>query len=109
MLGSLANLDVSRIPEGDDGFRIVQRWARDACTDPDNVSSKSMDRSRQCLMVASTLAFDLDRENAPSFVRNAPMEFLIFEDDLSLTLGSSYLRYAWVRHESACIPSDLFS
>lgn len=117
-LGSFANLDISRIPEGDDCFRIVQEWVRDACNDLNDVSSKSVDRSRQQFVVACTLAFDLDRENALSFVYRAPMyksgrwpqspfreagklivqdlvAFLIAKDRLSLTFGLSYLRCAW--------------
>ena len=117
-LGSFANLDVSRIPEGDDGFRIVQRWVRDACDDLDDVSSKSVDRSRRYFIVACTLAFDLDRGNALTFIGGTPMyrsrnwpqspfleagehiiqdfvAFFMAKDELSLYLGVSYLRWAW--------------
>ena len=131
-LGSFANLDLSRIPEASNGFRIVQEMARDACLDQTDISARLLDRSRQRFIVACTLAFGLDRKHALSFVRSSPMyrskrwpqspfredgqttrpiirdfiAFLTADGNLSLTLGSSYLRCVQSDIWSGCIPSD---
>ena len=68
-LGSLANLDFSKIPEGADGLRVAREWIQDVCTDSNCDPSDPVDRRH--FMVASTLAFDLDRENAQEFVPRA--------------------------------------
>ena len=65
-LGSFANLGIVSIPEGATGFRIVQEWVRSVCGDLGHNPSGPMDR--QWFMVACTLAFDLDRENARNYV-----------------------------------------
>ena len=71
MLGSLANLDFSKIPEGADGLRIAREWIQDVCNDNNCDPSDPVDR--QHFMVACTLAFDLDRKNAQDFVPSTPM------------------------------------
>ena len=125
-LGSFANLEVARIPEGADGFKIVREWVEDVCCDLGYNKSGPADRSRQWFMVACTLTLDLDRENALDFVPYLPMyrstlcpqsvycgegeliveDFVAFitaevdQGDELLTFGSSYLRcvqrYAWI-------------
>ena len=116
-LGSLANLDIERIPEGADGFRVVNEWTQYVCCAPIYNVQEPTDLFRQYFMVASTLAFDLDRENAWDFVPPTLMcretlwprallrkpgrefyeqEFVGFitaEGYDLLTFGSFYLRY----------------
>ena len=113
----MANLDVDRIPEGVDGFRIVNDWTQYVCCAPIYNVREATDLFRLYFMVASTLAFDLDRENAWDFVPPTLMcsemlwprallrkpnqkfyeqEFVAFvtaEGYDLLTFGSSYLRY----------------
>jgi len=106
-LGSFANLDKTNIPNGATGFKIVREWVKSACYDP-NYKSVPVDRSMEWFMVLCTLAFDLDRENAQSFVPYTPLytsmyeegdlivqNFVTFSDakkNRSLTCGSSCLR-----------------
>lgn len=132
-LGSFAELNVARIPEADDGFRIVQQMVRDACDE--KVNDTLADRSRQWFTVACTLALDLDRRNALSFIHRAPayrsgklpqsqfceegdqvttrpivqdfVAFLGANGDLSLTSGSSYFRCARLSTRVRRIHSDL--
>jgi hypothetical protein len=109
------------MPGGTGCFRIVRKWVGYACRDLEDTPSEPVGCSK--FMIACTLAFDLDREKAWSFVQCAPMykstqwpqsasreagtlvqdfvEFLTAEDRRSLTFGLSYLRCArqvtWVR------------
>ena len=112
----MANFDIADIPSGADGLRVVREWVRYICCDLEyNDVPEPTDRFRQWFMVAYTLAFDLDRENARDFfprkrlfsdipwplassrkkVDPATQDFLAFvtaEARNSLTSGSSYLR-----------------
>ena len=120
--GSLANFDISRIPDGTGDFRILKDWIEYVCCAPKYNIEKPTDLFKQDFMVASTLAFDLDRENAWDFVPHTQMcsetlwpqalssyhdhgfdeqEFVAFvtaEGYDLLKFGSSYLRY--VRRET---------
>ena len=114
-LGSFANLNIASIPGGDEGFRIVREWVQDVCRELGYKLPEPVDRSRQWFMIACTLAFDLDREDAWDYVPRMPMykptlwpqslsnrEVDFFEQDFVafvtaegydlLTFGSSYLR-----------------
>lgn len=123
-LGSCANLDLTRIPEAAGGFRIVRYWVWFVCDRlglwhnpslPDLVYNEYFGPQ---FMVACTLAFDLDRENAKAYLPRTRMhrwnlwphclvregghfvvrEFTIFargEADNALTLGSLFLQYVW--------------
>ena len=65
----MANLDIANIPDGADGLRVVGEWAQYVCCDPKfNDVSEPTDRVKQWFMVACTLAFDLDRDDAWEFV-----------------------------------------
>jgi hypothetical protein len=65
----LGNVDIDELPNGADGLRIVREWVQYVCCDPKyNDVPEPTDRFRQCFMVACTLAFDLDREDAWDFV-----------------------------------------
>ena len=126
------NLDSARIPEGNDGLRIVREWAQDVCSDLGNNSSESKSHHRRWFMVACTLAFDLDWESNWDFVPHTPMyrrtlwprslsdqgvvfdaqdavAFVTAEAYELLTFGSLFLRYVWGICESMCIPFDLSS
>jgi len=72
-LGSPANLDLASTAEGAGGFRIVREWVRCVCHGLRYNFPGPVDRFGQWFMVACTLAFDLDRENAPSFVPRTPV------------------------------------
>ena len=115
--GSLANFDIDKIPDGANGFKIVNDWIQYVCCAPIYNVQEPTDLFRQYLMVASTLAFDLDRENAWDFVpptlmcseelwpqastRNPDqvsdeqesVAFVTAEGHDLLTFGSSHLRY----------------
>lgn len=131
-LGSHANLDPTRMPEGVDGFRIVREWVRFAC-DGLKYSSKPPElvyneHFGPQFMVACTLAFDLDRENARYLVPGTRMhrwsiwprclvreggffvvrDFVAFargEVDGALALGYFFLRYEW-RHAQVHLASN---
>ena len=73
-LGSLANLNIDNIPDGAHGLRVVREWVRYVCCDPKyNDVLEPTDRFKHWFMVACTLAFDLDRENAWEFVPSTRM------------------------------------
>ena len=115
-LGSFANFESAKIPEGHDGLRIVREWVQDVCRDLGYSShSEPTSQSRQRFMVACTLAFDLDWENTSDFVPRMTMyrptllprslsywnvdfdeqdaaAFVTAEAYDLLTVGSSYLR-----------------
>jgi hypothetical protein len=119
-LGSHANLDLTSVPEAANGFRVVREWVRFVCGEL-KYSSKPPDlvyieHFGPQFMVACTLAFDLDRENARYFVPHTRMyrwnlwprclvreggyfvvrDFVAFakgEADDSLRLGFFFLRY----------------
>ena len=102
----MANLDISNIPDGADGLRIVRDWVQSVCRESDCYSGP-VDRFRQWFIVAGTLAFDLDREHARSSITRTSLykltcekypivqdfvAFLTAEARRSLTCGSLYLR-----------------
>ena len=67
----MANLDIGNMPGG---ARVVREWAEYVCCDPKyNDVPEPTDRFKHWFMVACTLAFDLDRENAWEFVPNTRM------------------------------------
>ena len=100
------NFDTAGILEGAYDFGIAREWVQSACR---NYNSVPVNCFGQWFMVACTLAFDFDRENAPHFVPRTSLygstseegnsivqDFVVFltsKDHLSLTCGSSYLRY----------------
>ena len=113
-LGSHANINIDSIPEAVDGFRIAREWVRHVCRDLSCGPPGPVNQFGQWFMVACTLAFDLDKENARDFVPRKPIyrltqwprslfrgesfigqdliTFLTADADYSLTSGSSYLR-----------------
>lgn len=119
-LGSYANLDFTKIPGAADGFRIVRESVRIVCdrlkysSDPPELAYN--EHFGPQFMVACTLAFDLDRENARYLIPGTRMhrwnlwprclvreggyfivrDFVAFakgEVDKSLDLGYFFLRY----------------
>jgi len=107
MLGSLANVDISNILNGADGLGIVREWVKSVSSDSDRYPGP-VDRFRQRFIVASTLAFDLDRKNARSSITSTSLyrltrgrdpilrdyiTLLTAEVGNSLTCGSLYLWY----------------
>jgi len=107
MLGSLANVDISNIPNGADSLGIVREWVKSVSSDSNRYPGP-VDRFRQWFIVAGTLAFDLDRENARSSITRTSLYRLTRERDPivqdyitlltaetgdSLTCGSLYLWY----------------
>ena len=105
----MANLDIVSIPDGADGLRIVRKWVQSISSDSNHYPGP-VDRFEQWSIVASTLAFDLDRENAQSSITRTSLYRLTHERDPtaqdfvmfltaevrdSLTCGSSYLQCVW--------------
>lgn len=113
----MANLDISKIPEGADGLRIVREWVKQVCYELRYRPPKppGVDHFGQQLMVVCALAFDLDRDNAQNFLPRTPIygstlwprplfrgegnfivqdfvAFLVAEVRYSLALGALYLR-----------------
>lgn len=120
-LGSHANLDLTKIPEAVDGFRIVREWVWVVCdglrhtNPPEFVYNEHFGPQ---FMVACTLAFDLDRENAIDYVPRTRFYrwgrwprclireggYFVVEDlvnfargeaDNALASGSWFLQYVW--------------
>jgi hypothetical protein len=92
---------------GAGGFRIALEWAQDMCCDLRRNLPEPVDYFRQWPIVACTLAFDLNRENAQHFIPRTPLykltrernsvvqdlvAFLTAKPRRSLTCGSLYLR-----------------
>jgi len=119
MLGSLANVDIENVTGGAGGLQVVREWVQYVCCDPKyNDVLEPTDRFKHWFMVACTLAFDLDRDNAWEYVPYTQMcrktlwprslsrekvdldeqEFVAFVTAESydlLVFGSYYLRCVW--------------